>query len=182
MKKSAVLLTLTILTVSSLNALDNWWWNEPAVSVDEESEPMLGDITFGERKMLIIVSKFPEDTAVLRPALYDSLIAPSIDSLDDSLYQWSVTDFLYTASWEQLKMTGEVNPFYTFPFYVTAPHSLQWYRDRFTFGLHTGNIIDTFERDIIGVVDDFFDFNDYDANNDGCVDFVYPTFNVEVQH
>jgi hypothetical protein len=95
MKKGTCLsaLLLLVLTALTIQAKPFMWWNEPGPQpVEQPSEVMAA--TTGDCKTLIILSKFPEDTAILYPPLYDSLIAPSIDSMDDSLYMWSVTDFL----------------------------------------------------------------------------------------
>jgi hypothetical protein len=98
MKKGTCLsaLLLLVLAVLALQAKPFMWWEEPGPEpVEQPSEAMAA--TSGNCKALIIVSKFPEDTAVyLLPTYCDSLIAPSMDSLNDSLYRWSITDFLKT--------------------------------------------------------------------------------------
>jgi hypothetical protein len=97
MKKGTCLsaLLLLVLAVLALQAKSFMWWNEPEPEpVEQPSEAMAA--TSGNCKALIIVSRFPEDTAVFFPPYCDSLIAPSMDSLNDSLYMWSITDFLKT--------------------------------------------------------------------------------------
>lgn len=98
MKKA---LLSTLILIFSLQATPFLWWNDPGPELAEQPSEVMLD-TAGDVKALILVSKFPEDTAVLYPPLYDSLIAPVIDSVDDSLYRWSITNFLYTASWKKL--------------------------------------------------------------------------------
>jgi len=137
---------------------------EPA----SEQEPMPGKKS-GDLKALIVASLFPEDTHVYYPAFYDSLIAPDIDSVDDSLYMWSMTNYFYTASYGDLRVTGSVND--TLTRYIVAPHSYQWYIDN---GLtDTGDVVFTYERDVLEALDPYVNFNDYDADNDGAVYFVW---------
>ena len=65
MKKSTCLsaLLLLVLVALSIQAKPFMWWNEPGPEpVEQPSEAMAA--TTGDCKTLIIVSKFPEDTAI----------------------------------------------------------------------------------------------------------------------
>lgn len=173
MKKGTVLIVLFALcgSASLLQAWDNVWWAEPDVIYYGESmetpEPTLN------KRALIIVAKFPEDTVTYYPALYDSLIAPSMDSVGVGKYVWSITNFLDKASWGQYHMTGSVNPGMNHQ-YVVAPHSLEWYK-QWPFSKKWGitNRVDTLEAHLIAAIDSVVDFKDYDYNNDGYAEYVF---------
>jgi hypothetical protein len=82
MKKVLIPILIIIL---SIQAKPFMWWEESGPEPVEQP-PEVMTATSGNRKALIIVSKFPEDTAVyLLPTYCDSLIAPNVDSITDFL-------------------------------------------------------------------------------------------------
>ena len=175
MKNKSVILPLLVLCLS-LNAANTTWWNEE-VKADTGSTLIQVPKT-GDMRALIIVARFLEDsfTSYPYPALYDSLICDSIQQRSDSTYKWSITNFIYKSSWGKDTITGSVNPGMSHE-YVLAPHPLShylgipWYPDNP--GGPDLDRVDSLEKDLIETLDPYVDFNDYDADHDGYVDFIF---------
>ncbi len=156
-----------VLIFSSLHATNYEWWMEPDQQPGQDTSSYCS-IHTGAQKVLVLISKFPEDTATYYPPFYDSLLAPCTwELLNNPKYKWSISNYLYTASWGNLKMIGEVNPGMGGR-YITAPHSFEWYLDT----CKTDRLF-TFEKDIINAIDPYVDFNDYDTTDDKLVDFLF---------
>ena len=114
----AIIVCSAVFTFSTINAEDAYyWWNEPEEFLLEE------ELSATEDKLLIIISKFADDTAQFLPAYCDSMIAPTSDSADDSLYIWSTSNYYKTVSWNQYVQTGTVND--DLGIYITAPITFQ---------------------------------------------------------
>lgn len=105
-KAFAIIGLFACVTLLSADGDAFYWWNEPA----EASSP--SDVlvpTTGTFKAIVFVVEFPDfdsnyvEDDTIYPTFYDSLIAPNVDvALTDSNYKWSITNFIYTASWKQL--------------------------------------------------------------------------------
>jgi hypothetical protein len=81
---------------------------------------------------------------------------------------------LYTASWGQLRITGDVNggPSGLNGEYVIAPEPHDWYL-QWPWNDTKTDIVDSLERHLIEELDAYVDYNDYDSDGDGYVDFVF---------
>lgn len=150
-KKVMFVLTLLVLCVTFAQGAQQGflWWNVEGDTTLSPASILVP--TTGISKALVLVIEFPDydsnyvDDDTIYPTFYKYLIAPHIDTaLNDTMYKWSITNFLYTASLGKDTVIGGVNPGFNGR-YIIAPESLSYYQ-------RSGGV-DELEEDIIAVAD-----------------------------